>query len=57
LVQVIPVALEYVDERGRVLVKVNKALYGLIQSAKLWFLHLTNVLEQNGFVANALDAL
>ena len=35
LVKIYPKYKAYVDERGRLLVKIEKALYGLIQSAKL----------------------
>lgn len=35
--------------------KSNKALYGCIQSAKLWFDKLTSVLRAYGFVTNPCD--
>ena len=35
--------LEYVDERGEILVRLEKALYGCIQSAKLWYNHLVKL--------------
>ena len=40
---------------GRLLVRVEKALYGLIQSAFLWNQHLTKFLESKGFVKNVAD--
>ena len=48
LIIILPELKDYTDERGRILVKIEKALYGLIQSAKLWFDHLTGVLVKNG---------
>ena len=55
LIQIIPEYKDYTDERGRILVQVEKALYGLIQSAKLWYEHLTGVLRKNGFESNSID--
>jgi Reverse transcriptase (RNA-dependent DNA polymerase) len=36
-------------------VKLKKALYGLIESAKLFYIHLSNSLESLGFVRNGYD--
>jgi len=40
---------------GRVTVKLNKALYGCIQSAKLWYDHLSKFLMTIGFSPNPVD--
>lgn len=43
------------DEQGRVVVKLTRALYGLVQSAKLWYEKLKGVLEAAGFTINPHD--
>ena len=43
------------DEQGRVVVKLTRALYGLVQSAKLWYEKLKGVLEAAGFYINLHD--
>ena len=45
----------YIDDSGRLYVKLNKALYGCIQSAKLWYDTLVTDLADYGFVANPYD--
>jgi hypothetical protein len=44
----------YVEE-GKLLVRLDKALYGCVQSAKLWYEKLTGVLKNMGFVPNPVD--
>jgi len=48
-VQFMPKYEEYLRTDGRLVVKVNKAIYGLIQSAKLWYKELTGHLVKNSF--------
>ncbi|CAN0452458.1 unnamed protein product, partial [Ectocarpus fasciculatus] len=36
-------------------VKLKRALYGCVQSARLWFEKLRGVLEADGFEANPYD--
>jgi hypothetical protein len=55
LIRIMPEYKDYTDDHGRILVQVEKALYGLIQSAKLWYEHLTGVLSKNGFESNSMD--
>jgi hypothetical protein len=43
------------DEKGQVTVRLKKALYGCVQSAKLWYDHLSNFLSDIGFTANPVD--
>ena len=43
------------DSRGQIAVQLKKALYGCVQSAKLWYNHLSNVLKELGFEANPVD--
>jgi hypothetical protein len=40
---------------GSMVVRMNKGLYGLIESAKLWNDHLTDTLKSVGFAPNPLD--
>jgi hypothetical protein len=47
-VECMPYLAEFVDQHGRLLVKVDKAMYGLIQSAKLWYKELTRYLMEKG---------
>ena len=35
--------------------QIDKAMYGLVQSAKLWYNTITGVLERNGFTPNPMD--
>ena len=46
---------EYVNDDGSIIVKLNKALYGCVQSSKLWYEHLSGTLEAMGFERNPLD--
>lgn len=44
------------DDKGVTYVKLNKALYGTVQAALLWYEKLSGVLLTNGFKANPYDA-
>ena len=55
VVAVWPQLKGYLDEKGRAYVRLKKALYGCIESAKLWYLELKKALESFGYVANAED--
>ena len=46
---------QYVDSKGRVLVKLDKALYGCVESAKLWYLNIRAFLESVGCTVNPRD--
>ena len=59
---VVPLVLEidpsykdFVMPNGTVVVKLDKALYGLIESGKLWYEHLTGVLVKDGYKPNPLE--
>ena len=43
------------DPSGRIIGEVEYALYGLIQSAMLWYEHLTKSLESLGFTVNEYE--
>jgi len=51
----LPELIEFVREDGHLIVQVEKALYGLVQSALLWYEHLSSKLESRGFVKNPVD--
>ena len=44
-----------IGENGKIVARLDKALYGCIQSAKLWFDKLTLVLSEYDFVTNPCD--
>ena len=43
------------DSRGSILVDVHRALYGLIDSPKLWYEHLISVFKKLGFSVSSHD--
>jgi hypothetical protein len=46
---------KFLREDGTMVVKLRKALYGCIESAKLWYNLLTATLLEDGFIQNPLD--
>jgi hypothetical protein len=46
---------EFLNLDGTIIVRLDKALYGCIESGKLWYEDLRAYLESNGFVANPHD--
>lgn len=40
---------------GKMVVKLMKGQYGLIESAQLWYMHIKNTLEDLGFQTNPID--
>jgi hypothetical protein len=56
LAKIAPEIVPYIDKRtGKLIVKLDRALYGCVQSAKLWYLTIKGYLEELGFVANTVD--
>jgi Reverse transcriptase (RNA-dependent DNA polymerase). len=55
LLDAMPELEEYETEDGKMIVKIEKALYGLVQSAALWFKTLTKFLNSLGFEANEVE--
>ena len=45
----------YVNEKGTVVVKLKKALYGCVESAKLWYDKISLDLKQLGYKVNPPD--
>jgi len=50
-----PAYNRFVCRDGTVVVKLDKALYGCVESAKLWYKHLSKTLVDLGFKQNARD--
>jgi hypothetical protein len=50
-----PEAEKFIDKKGRLLVKLEKALYGCVQSSRLWYEHMSGVLIAGGFRVNSYD--
>ncbi len=51
-----PVYADFLDEKGTCIVQLDKALYGCIESAALWYAQLSTFLTTElGFVANTHD--
>jgi hypothetical protein len=46
---------QYLDSEGKVLVKLNKAQYGCVESARLWYDTFSKFLVSKGFEVNPLD--
>jgi hypothetical protein len=51
----VPGVREFVRGNGKLAVKVSKAMFGLIQSAKLWYKELSGYLSSKGFKACKSD--
>jgi hypothetical protein len=56
LLKIDPSYASMVREDGTLVVKLNRALYGLIKSAQQWYQELKSNLEGHGFVVNPYDA-
>ena len=48
---------KHLNRDGSMTFKVNKALYGLAEASRLWFLHLTALLLKLGYTAFTDDGL
>lgn len=55
LANIDPSYKKYMNSNGRIVVKLLKALYGCVESALLWYEHLSKTLLDMGFVKNRLD--
>lgn len=56
VLQMYPFYKSFVRENGSMLTKLNKAMYGCVQSSKLWFDLLTVVLRGEGYEHSPTDA-
>ena len=55
LVDIDPTYSEFVRDNGTMVVKLEKALYGCIESAKLWYDLLSASLQSIGYIKNPID--
>jgi hypothetical protein len=55
LVMLRPKFSRFVRDDGKMVVRLAKALYGLIESAKLWYLEISSTLLADGFTQNKYD--
>ena len=54
-IELYPDAKKYVMRNGRIMVKLDKALYGCLESGKLWFDNIKEALLEYGFTQNRKD--
>jgi len=50
-----PTLKQYILDDGRIIVKLDKALYGCIESARRWYDTLKDVLIKRGYTVNPID--
>ena len=55
LVALAPEFKPYIDEKGMLIVRLQKALYGLHESAKLWYGTISKMLIEEGFNPNPIE--
>jgi hypothetical protein len=55
LIQIDPNIEPYLDERGELVVRLNRALYGCVQSALQWHKEISGFLHSIGFTVNEMD--
>ena len=55
LVEMYPELIEYLDDDGKLTAECLKALYGLIESGRLWFDTIKEKLLQQGYVQNPYE--
>ena len=55
LAELDPSVKRYTDESGKLVVKLKRALYGCVQSARLWYIKLRDTLLDLGYSINPYD--
>jgi hypothetical protein len=55
LIQIDPSYEKFMRSNGTMVVQLEKALYGCIESAKLWYDLLAVTLESDGYIKNSID--
>ena len=56
LVEIDPDFAQFVEKNGTSVVALDKALYGCVESANLWYMHLRGTLAAYGMIENEYDA-
>ena len=46
---------DYCDVKGNIVVRLDKALYGCVESAALWYENLSETLQKSGFIRNGYE--
>lgn len=55
LVRLFPSMAKYMDDKGEITVLLNKAIYGIVEAALLWYRDVRAALEGHGYVVNPAD--
>ena len=55
LVKLDPSYVNFVEDKGTIVVQLDKALYGCVEASALWYAHLRDTLERDGFEVNPYD--
>jgi hypothetical protein len=55
LLGIAPSYANYVEDKGSLVVRLDKALYGCIEAAKLWHDNFVSTAQEYGFIKNMLD--
>ena len=55
LIQIDATYIKYMNNNGTCIVKLEKALYGCVESAKLWYNKLSSDLIKFNYIANEYD--
>jgi hypothetical protein len=55
LIELYPKFQQYVQQNGTILMTVDKALYGMVNSARDWYDNISNTLTKNGYLKNPVD--
>jgi hypothetical protein len=55
MIKLRPSMATFRNDKGRIVAKLNKALYGCVVSAKLWYEHMSGILRALGFRSNPYD--
>ena len=55
MIDIDPTYTKYANNNGEIIVKLTKALYGCVESALLWYNHISDTMENIGFKKNVVD--
>ena len=55
LVKIKPEYKQFLTEKGTMIVRLDKALYGCVESAKLWHDNISSTLIDLGYMSNSVD--
>lgn len=56
LVKLDPSYRSYREDKGTIVVQLDKALYGCVEASALWYAHLRDTLTRDGFEVNPYDS-